>query len=70
MGGIKCFLYHQIGNCNPAGVEINPGWYALLGAILGLSVEEALHKICKTPIWWGTHPLLQTEKRMHTGVDR
>ena len=48
-GGCMTYLYHQIGNCNPAGVEINPGWYALLGAILGLSVEEALHKICKTP---------------------
>ena len=34
MGGIKCFLYHQIGNCNPAGIDINLGWYALAECII------------------------------------
>ena len=31
---------------NPSGIMINDGYYALLGALMGLSVDEALHKIC------------------------
>jgi predicted HTH transcriptional regulator len=34
---------------NPSGIVINPGWYALAGAILGLEVEEAIHQICGVP---------------------
>lgn len=41
--------YRTFGNSNPAGIEINDGYYALLGAILGLEVEESLHKICGIP---------------------
>lgn len=42
-------IYRKFGNSNPAGVFINAGYYALLGAIYGLSVEEALSKICLVP---------------------
>ena len=35
---------------NPAGIFINDGYYALLAAIYGLSVEESLHKICLLPL--------------------
>ena len=34
MGGLKGFIYQQIGNYNPAGIQINLGWYALAEAII------------------------------------
>lgn len=34
---------------NPSGIYINDGYYALLGAILGMTVDEALHKVCGIP---------------------
>ena len=43
------YLYRTFVSNNPAGIDINAGWYALLGAINGLSVEDALHKICLIP---------------------
>lgn len=47
MGGLKCFLYHQIGNCNPAGIDINLGWYALAECIIvGTYPSIALLRWC------------------------
>ena len=43
-------LYTSYSSNNPCGIIINPGWYALAGAILGMSVDKALHKICGFPI--------------------
>ena len=37
------------GNYNPSGIILNDGWIALAVAICGLSVDEALHRVCGVP---------------------
>ena len=47
MGGLKGFVYRQIGNYNPAGIDINLGWYALAECIIvGTYPSIALLRWC------------------------
>lgn len=42
-------VLRTFGNSNPASIIINVEWIALAAAICGLSVDEALHRICGIP---------------------
>ena len=43
-------ILRTVGNSNPAGITINPGFYALAATILtNMTAEEALHTFCDLP---------------------
>lgn len=42
-------VLRTFGNYNPSGIVFNDGWIALAAAICGLSVDEALHRVCGVP---------------------
>ncbi len=43
-------ILRTFGNYNPAGITVNPGYYALAASILtNMSVEESLQKFCGLP---------------------
>ena len=43
-------IIRTVGNSNPAGITINPGFYALAATILtNMTADEALHTFCDLP---------------------